>query len=119
MRRCLPLTVRGRAIIGLVALYALLLQAFLGFAIPARAWNDPDAVICAGHASGDPAGTVVHVHPCCTVVQAGALALPTIDPTAAAWPAAPATRCAWRPESEIPTTGPPASTGTARGPPEA
>ncbi|MGU3464922.1 hypothetical protein ACLBXO_08705 [Methylobacterium sp. C33D] len=103
----------------MVALYALLLQAFLGFAIPARAGVDPDAVICAGHASGDPAGPVVHVHPCCTAVQAGALALPTFDPIAAAWPAAPATRCAWRPESELPTTGPPASTGSARGPPRA
>ncbi|XYD07798.1 hypothetical protein R1A27_22350 [Methylobacterium sp. NMS12] len=101
----------------MIALYALLLQAFLGLATPARAWNDPAAMICAGHASGDPADPVIHVHPCCTVVQAGALALPTIDATA--WPAAPATRSAWRPESENPTTGPPATTGTARGPPKA
>ncbi len=119
MRRCQPLTVRGRAIIGLVALYALLLQAFLGFATPAQAWVDSDAAICAGHASGDPAGPVAHAHPCCTLVQAGALVLPTVDPTETGWPVAAETRRAWRPESEIPTTGPPASTGTARGPPKA
>ncbi|AIQ94000.1 protein of unassigned function [Methylobacterium oryzae CBMB20] len=52
-------------------------------------------------------------------MQAGTLTLPPIDPEAAAWPSAPTSLCAWRPEAEIPTTGPPAYNGTARGPPAA
>lgn len=119
MRRRQPRTGRGRAIIGLVALYALLLQAFLGLATPSRALDGPGEVLCAGHSSGEPASKGVHVHACCTVVQAGTLTLPPIDPEAAAWPSAPTSLCAWRPEAEIPTTGPPAYNGTARGPPAA
>ncbi|SDA35106.1 hypothetical protein SAMN02799622_05994 [Methylobacterium sp. UNC378MF] len=119
MRRCQPQSVRGRAIIGMIALYALLLQAFLGFATPAQAMDRPDDLLCAGHSTGEPGGKVLHVHPCCTVVQAGTLTLPVIDPATMAWPSAPATHCAWRPEATIPATGPPAYSNTARGPPRA
>lgn len=76
MRRRQPRTGGGRAIIGLVALYALLLQAFLGLATPSRALDGPGEVLCAGHSSGEPASKSVHVHACCTVVQAGTLTLP-------------------------------------------
>ena len=119
MRWRLHQTLRSRATIGLIALYALLLQAFLGLATPSRALDGPGEVLCAGHSSGEPASKSVHVHACCTVVQAGTLTLPPIDPEAAAWPSAPTSLCTWRPEAEIPTTGPPAYNGTARGPPAA
>ncbi|MDP4006479.1 hypothetical protein [Methylobacterium sp. NEAU K] len=105
----------------MIALYALLLQAFLGFATPARAFALPGEVLCAEHASGGPLdGTAhIHAHPCCTLAQVGTLALPTADLVAAAWPSAPAVRLAWRPEAERPKTGPPVRTGSARGPPAA
>lgn len=121
MRRCLPQTVQGRAIIGMVALYALLLQAFLGFATPARAVGLPGAVLCAEHGSGAPDNETVahHAHPCCTLVQAGSVALPVSEPAVVAWPFAPASRLAWQPEAERPKTGPPRTATSARGPPAA
>lgn len=121
MRWRLQQTLRSRATIGLIALYALLLQAFLGYATPAGAVGGTGTVICAEHpADASGGGTVAkHVHPCCTVVQAGALALPSLEPVASAWPSRRAIRLAWRPEAELPRTGPPRRDGTARGPPEA
>jgi hypothetical protein len=121
MRWRLHQTVRSRAAIGLLALYALLLQAFLGYATPAEAILGTGAVICAEHPADASGGGTVnkHIHPCCTVVQAGALALPSLEPAASAWPSAPMVRLAWRPEAELPKTGPPQRGGTARGPPEA
>jgi hypothetical protein len=121
MRRRLPQTVQSRAAIGLLALYALLLQAFLGYATPAEIGLGTGAVICAEHPADASGGGTVnkHVHSCCTVGQAGALAVPSLDLVASAWPAAPAVRVAWRPEAELPRTGPPQRDGTARGPPEA
>ena len=121
MRRCLPQTVRGRAIIGMVALYALLLQAFLGFATPVHAFGLPGEVLCAEHGSGPSDGdaTQVHAHPCCTVVQVGSVALPASEPVAVAWRIAPSARLDWRPEAAQPKTGPPRSSTSARGPPAA
>ncbi|MCJ2093277.1 hypothetical protein MKK67_12370 [Methylobacterium sp. J-072] len=121
MRRCLPQMVQGRAIIGMVALYALLLQAFLGFATPAHAFGTSGAVLCAEHDSGTPdnGAAPLHAHPCCTLVQAVGVALPPSEPVAVAWPFAPALRLAWRPEAERPKTGPPPSATSARGPPAA
>lgn len=117
----LPLTVRGRAIIGMVALYALLLQAFLGFATPTHALGSPGAVLCAEHGSGpsDDGAAPRHAHPCCTLVQVVGAALPPSEPVAVAWPFAPAQRLAWRPEADRPKTGPPPSATSARGPPAA
>ncbi|MCJ2135066.1 hypothetical protein MKK69_13515 [Methylobacterium sp. J-026] len=116
-----PRTVRGRAIIGLVALYALLLQAFLGFAAPARAFAGPGAVLCTEHPTDGPDDRPVpiHVHACCTLVQAGALALPVSGSAMAVPPTMAAVPLAWRPEAELPRTGPPPRVGTARGPPAA
>jgi hypothetical protein len=121
MRRRLPISVPGRAIIGLVALYALLLQAFLGFAAPVPALADAGAVLCAEHPVDGPGhGPVqIHVHACCTLVQAGALALPAAACAGPVMPRAPAAQLSWRPEAELPRTGPPPRVGTARGPPSA
>ena len=121
MRRRLPWTVQGRAILSVVALYALLLQAFLGFAVPARAFAAPGAVLCAEHPAGDPDhGPIsIHIHACCTLVQAGNLALPISVSAAPASSIAPVVQVIWRPEAELPRTGPPPRPGTARGPPAA
>jgi hypothetical protein len=121
MRRCLPQTVQGRAIIGMVALYALLLQAFLGFATPAHAFGSPGVVLCAEHASGAPEDgpAPLHAHPCCTLVQVTGMALPASEPVAVAWPFAPSRRLVWRAEAAHPKTGPPLTATSARGPPAA
>ncbi|MCJ2089911.1 hypothetical protein MKK88_28565 [Methylobacterium sp. E-005] len=119
MRRRLPLTVPGRAILGLVALYALLLQAFLGLAAPIPAPAAPGTVLCAEHPvdGSDHAPIRIHVHSCCTLAQAASVALPVAVSAAPALPLAPALHLSWRPEAELPRTGPPPRAGTARGPP--
>lgn len=121
MRRGQPGTVQGRAILAGVALYALLLQAFLGLALPTRAVAESGTVLCAEHPEGDPShGPIpVHVHACCTLVQAAALALPLTVWTAPISRPAPGVRLIWRPEAELPRTGPPPRVGSARGPPAA
>lgn len=75
MRGCLPRTVQGRAIIAVVALYALLLQAFLGGLAPVSPVS-AGGVICAEH--GDSAvpgdhGPACHQHACCVAAQAAKL----------------------------------------------
>lgn len=121
MRRRPPRTVQSRAIIAVIALYALLLQAFLGFAAPARLLPGSDGVLCAEHAAGDPdtKAPPVHVHACCTLVQAGTLALPEAASTSVSRPGLSTARLIWRPEAERLRTGPPPRPGTARGPPVA
>lgn len=113
--------VECRAIMGVIALYALLLQAFLGFAVPTRPLPGPESVLCAEHAAGDPdtPSVPVHVHACCTLAQAGALTLPNIAWTSVPMPAPSAVRVVWRPGAERLRTGPPPRSGTARGPPAA
>jgi hypothetical protein len=105
----------------LIALDALLLQAFLGLAPPAQACTPSAGILCAEHASDDPAGKAssVHVHSCCTLVLAGTLALPGFESVALASPFAAAARLIWRPRAELPRTGPHSRPGTARGPPAA
>jgi len=121
MRRRLPRTVQGRAILAVVALYALLLQSVLGFAAPARAFAAPGAVLCAEHPADDPdPGPIsIHIHACCTLVQAGNLTLPVSVSAAPASSIAPVVEVVWRPEAELPKAGPPPRPGTARGPPAA
>ncbi|MCJ2057691.1 hypothetical protein MKL09_14130 [Methylobacterium sp. J-048] len=105
----------------MVALYALLLQAFLGFATPAHAFGSSGAVLCAEHESGTPddGAAPLHAHPCCTLVQVVGAVLPPSEPVAVAWSFEPAVRLAWRPEAAHPKTGPPLSASSARGPPAA
>ncbi|SDN15044.1 hypothetical protein SAMN05216360_10661 [Methylobacterium phyllostachyos] len=113
--------VEGRAIMGVIALYALLLQAFLGFAAPARLLPSPETVLCADHVAGEPdtPAVPVHVHACCTLVQAVALTQSDTAWTGVPLPAPAAARLVWRPEAEILRTGPPPRPSTARGPPGA
>nr|WP_276081544.1 hypothetical protein [Methylobacterium sp. GC_Met_2] len=121
MRRRPPRTVQGRAILSVIALYALLFQAFLGLAAPARAFAAPGAVLCAEHPAGDPDhGPIsIHIHACCTLVQAGNLTLPISVSAVPASAIGPVVQVVWRPKAELPRTGPPPRSGTARGPPAA
>jgi hypothetical protein len=108
----------GRAIIGVIALYALLLQAFLGFATPSLAFG-PDGVLCIEHGSAPPDGksTGHHDHQCCLPVQHGAMAPPPDLATAAGWQLPAAHVLVWRFEADLLTTGPPARAHQPRGPP--
>lgn len=117
MRRLSASWARGRAIIGVIALYGLLLQAFLAAAHPVAM---PDAgILCAEHEPASPGSDrpLHHDHQCCTAAQGAQLApAPSSDLTAVPVPPAPA-RVAWRPEASRPRTGPPTHAHSARGPP--
>ena len=117
MRRVTSRQRFGRAIIGVVALYALLLQAFL-VAGTAKVAGSPLGLLCA-HESDAPAGGIPapHDHACCTVAQEAASAVPPEAVTVAASVPPACETLAWRPESWIPRTGPPVRAQGPRGPP--
>jgi hypothetical protein len=108
----------GRAIIGVIALYALLLQAFLGFATPSLALG-PDGILCTVHESGQSDGkpATAHKHECCLPAHAGAFLPPPDGATDLAWRAPVSHILVWRPAFDVPTTGPPDTSHRPRGPP--
>lgn len=122
MRQRPPRFVNGRAIIGVIALYALVLQAFLTALAPiapALARN----VLCAEHvegagSSGDQ-GPACH-HACCVQAQAPQLGLPpTLAAAAAAiWPRV-AQVTPWPPAEKARARAPPDPAVGPRGPPAA
>jgi hypothetical protein len=119
MRRRPPQLVQSRTIIGVIALYALLLQAFLAFAAPALSPDPTGSVLCAEHGSGAPADDQADVqcHACCAAVHIGNLAPPPLDAFPVLWPFQRVARVVWRPEAEVLKTGPPTHAQSARGPP--
>ena len=110
-----------RAVIAVAALYALLLQAFLGALAPTPAGLDGLSVLCAEHPDGSAPADRAHcrAHACCLPTQAPHLALPA---SAAATPIRPryvavvATR---PPESPPPPRAPPHILPAPRAPPGA
>lgn len=119
MRRCLPQLVHGRAVITVIALYALCLHAFLGALAPIQLAM-PVGVICAEHAdAGAPAGKSLPCqHPCCTAPQAAQL-LPVLTLAFAAltWPASTATPPVRHAAATIAPRAPPDRSVSPRGPP--
>jgi hypothetical protein len=116
-RRVLARTARTFA--GVVALYGLLLQAYLAAATPTLT---PDlwAAICAssdGAAPHAPDKPVRHDHQCCTAAHVGSLAPPPAPAIVAALTPAVTISAVLRPEAAIPRTGPPTHAQSARGPP--
>ncbi|MCJ2134585.1 hypothetical protein MKK69_11040 [Methylobacterium sp. J-026] len=106
--------------IAVLALYAFVLQAFLGGLMPMPAAADG---ICAQHsADGSDFGKAVpHGHgDCCTAAQVAGTALPPREaPSAVAW-IAPAHACAGFGQPAEPGARPPPGGGTSpRGPPTA
>lgn len=109
----------GRAILGVIALYALLLQAFVAAATPSGA-IDLTGFICQHESSApSPDQPVRHDHQCCTAVHIGNIAPPPCSAVAVAWTAPRAVTAVWRREAAIPKTGPPTRSHSARGPPSA
>jgi len=109
-----------RAAIAVLALYAFVLQAFLGglMPIPAAAGG-----LCAQHAASDstPNGLPAHGHgDCCTVAQATGTALPArVAPAIIAWTAEDRGGPAYRDVDRTGTRAPPDRSVSPRGPPSA
>jgi hypothetical protein len=119
MRPDLPTSIKRRAIIAVIAFYALSLQAFFVAATPMMT-ADAGTVIC--HATGAPKNDVPvqHQHQCCLAACPQALIPPgpssfSID----GWPPREVTRVLWRAEASAEATGPPRGSTSARGPPAA
>ena len=120
MRGCLPQTVQGRAIIAVIALYALVLQAFLGGLAPLPA-APLGGVICAEHDSssvpGDH-GPACNQHACCTAAQAAQLLHPLLSAFATiAWAPPRAVPAPWRDAGTAQARAPPDQSVSPRGPP--
>lgn len=122
MRRCPTRWDRGRAVIAVIALYALCLQAFLGGLAPIDGMAAPvgGGVICA-HQEDAPAGDPVSCpdHACCLAVHA---AQPFAPPPAEAGSAAIRPRRAraaipWGVAHAPRARAPPGLTARPRGPP--
>ncbi|NNM72684.1 hypothetical protein [Enterovirga aerilata] len=110
---------RWRAIVGAIALYAVLLQAFVAAATPTLSL-DGRGILCTEHGPGQPEGggaPARHDHHCCLPGHGPALAPPPGGYDPVSWRTAEAIRIAWRPEADLPRTGPPEGSHTARGPP--
>jgi len=117
-----PLGARRRAIIAVIALYALCLQAILGTAVP-LALPGQDNGLCLHEAGETGSGTPapVHVHlACCTAAQAvPGLDLPPVVATDLARPDRGVARVAWRPNATAQPRAPPRPPAHARAPPVA
>ena len=111
-----------RAATMVVALYALVLQAVLGGALPAAAAG-ADGVLCLHQVDApspdDRRAPAPHAHAeCCTAAQpAGGAALPRQELSTAAWPSGTGARIAWRPVAEALPRAPPGRIAHPRGPP--
>ena len=119
MRRGSFTSATTRAIVGAIALYALLFQAFLASVTPTLAF-DGDHVVCSprhGAATNENDRPVRHDHGCCTAVQIGVTAPPPATALLAERTAARDASLAWRPYASPPKTGPPCYAQSARGPP--
>ncbi|ACL60145.1 hypothetical protein [Methylobacterium nodulans] len=107
---------RLRAAVAMLALYGLVLQAFLtGLnSVPAAS---AAGVICAAHESGRESPGPHPGHVCCIAACLGPIA-PCLPPGGqAAWPSRRVIAVAWQPASEAPARGPPPRPSSARGPP--
>ncbi|GJE08550.1 MULTISPECIES: hypothetical protein [Methylobacterium] len=117
-----PRLIRVRAIIAVVALYALCLQAFLGAFAGALAQPPaPEAVLCASHAdpAQDGGTTTCDRHACCTQVRAIEPAPVPSVVLAVAWPEPVATPSVRSAAEGLQPRAPPEQGISPRGPPAA
>ncbi|KAB1075085.1 hypothetical protein [Methylobacterium planeticum] len=112
-----------RAVTAVIALYAFVLQAFLGGLMPLGA-PAPGGVLCLtmdthGPVDDGPAGPVPHHSgDCCLAAHLAAGAEPPRPPaTLLAWSRRAAIRIAWEPVAAASARGPPGSIAHPRGPP--
>ncbi|GJD28777.1 hypothetical protein PMNALOAF_0006 [Methylobacterium adhaesivum] len=122
MHGCRPWGARHRAIIAVIALYALCLQAILGTAaMPSPIGQDSGLCLHEAGETGSDAPAPVHVHlACCTAAQAlPGLDLPPAVSTDLARPNRRTARVAWRPHAMAQPRAPPRTPAHARAPPVA
>ena len=122
MHGCRPWGARHRAIIAVIALYALCLQAILGSAATLPVMGaDPTLCLHEAGAAGPDAPAPVHVHlACCTAAQAVCdLDLPPLVPTGVVWPDRRVAAVAWRPHAVAQPRAPPERHARPRAPPVA
>jgi hypothetical protein len=113
----LPHWMRGRAIIAVIAFYALSLQVFFAAATPIMM---PDIVGVTCHGAGGPTNELPlkHDHQCCIPACVHALTPPVPSSfSIEGWPAQEVTKILWRAEASAEATGPPPGSTSARGPP--
>jgi hypothetical protein len=119
-RRDGPPAATLRAAIAVLALYAFVLQAFLGGLMPVPAAAEG---LCAQHAAGDaaPGKALPHGHgDCCTAAQASATALPARAASAViVWTTAAASCPTWATTDGPRARAPPGGIASPRGPPAA
>jgi hypothetical protein len=108
---------RLRALAGVLALYGVLLQAFLTGLSPVPAIA-AGPVLCAAQGPGPGAPVAHNCHACCAVACSG-LSTPPVPAAAPAWPLRPTQAVVWRAGFAPLSRGPPARAATARGPPAA
>ena len=112
---------RWGAIVGLIALYAVLLQAFLTVSAPGALLREA-GILCLDHGGGSPAdapadGPTPHDHACCTLAHGATVVPPGPSVALPVQHIAQGTAVVWLPEADIPRTGPPTHAESARGPP--
>ena len=121
MRERVQTSVTVRAIVAVVALYALLLQPFIASATP-RLTSAGQGILCLEHDTtqsdgGGSAGT--HNHQCCTPASSHMLAPPAASVSAVVWAPELPSHLAWPVLALAPKTGPPTDFHAPRGPPAA
>src|SRR4051794_8877532 len=113
----LPQRIKGRAIIAVIAFYALSLQVFFAAATPIMM---PAIAGVTCHDTGSPTSDLPlkHDHQCCIPSCVHTL-LPLVPASFSieAWPARDVTEILWRAEASAEATGPPRGSTSARGPP--
>lgn len=117
-RRSVP-KIDARALLGVIALYGMLLQAFLSGAAPLAPTRLVHELCLAvgGSSAPSPDLPVRHDHACCLVGHVELAASPPQPAAMVRLAPAPPALVAWRPEAAIPKTGPPTHAQSARGPP--
>ena len=110
----------GRAIIGVIALYALCLQVFLGALAP-RPLDLSDSAICAEHGgAGAPVDDALpcQQHACCAAMQAAELPGPVLSVFAVVvWPTPTRASFSWDAVAQSGVRAPPDRSASPRGPP--
>ncbi|WP_053080620.1 hypothetical protein [Methylobacterium variabile] len=108
---------RWRAVVAVLSLYGLVLQAFLAGLNPLPVAAGA-GILCQTHQEAPAGSGAAHVHACCTVACPGLLA-PPAPAAAQAWPPRIVTGLSWRRDAAAPPRGPPTRSFSARGPPAA
>ncbi|MGU3539434.1 hypothetical protein [Methylobacterium sp. A54F] len=119
MARGIGRTGQARAVIAVIALYALTMQALLGGLLPVL-HAGPGALICLGPAGDPPPEGPAHPIDCCTAAQpAGSAAAPRPGAVPLARARRSAEPVAWISAGGLPARGPPRFIAHPRGPPNA